>query len=42
VPAELQAAAAAVGGRVVEEHAVGLDEIFVARMGRPGAAPAEE
>jgi ABC-2 type transport system ATP-binding protein len=31
---ELQAAVSACGGRIVEEHRVGLDEIFVARMGR--------
>jgi ABC-2 type transport system ATP-binding protein len=31
---ELQAAISATGGRIVEEHGVGLDEIFVARMRR--------
>ncbi|HEY7157240.1 MAG TPA: ABC transporter ATP-binding protein [Gemmataceae bacterium] len=30
---ELRTAASATGGRIVEEHGVGLDEIFVARMG---------
>jgi ABC-2 type transport system ATP-binding protein len=42
-PAEaLQAAVSASGGRVVEEHGVGLDEIFVARMGRTAASAAQE
>lgn len=31
---ELQAAVSALGGRIVEEHGIGLDEIFVACMGR--------
>jgi ABC-2 type transport system ATP-binding protein len=34
---ELRTAVSATGGRIVEEHGVGLDEIFVARMG-PTAA----
>jgi ABC-2 type transport system ATP-binding protein len=34
---EWHAAASAFGARIVEEHGVGLDEIFVARMG-PAAA----
>jgi ABC-2 type transport system ATP-binding protein len=38
----LRAAASASGGRLVEEHGVGLDEIFVARMGRTGATVARE
>jgi ABC-2 type transport system ATP-binding protein len=41
-PNELQAAIQACGARVVEEHGVGLDEIFVARMGRRGATPEQE
>jgi ABC-2 type transport system ATP-binding protein len=31
---EVQSAVSALGGRIVEEHGVGLDEIFVARMER--------
>jgi ABC-2 type transport system ATP-binding protein len=31
---ELQTAVTALDGRIVEEHRIGLDEIFVARMGR--------
>lgn len=34
---ELQTAVSALGGRIVEEHGIGLDEIFVARMGRISA-----
>ncbi len=34
---ELQAAVSACGGRIVEEHSVGLDEIFVARMRQTAA-----
>jgi ABC-2 type transport system ATP-binding protein len=42
-PAEaLPSAVSASGGQVVEEHGVGLDEIFVARMSRSAAAVAEE
>ncbi len=37
-----QEAVSACGARVVEEHGVGLDEIFVARMGRPAAADVTE
>jgi ABC-2 type transport system ATP-binding protein len=36
-PEELQTAVSALGGRIVEEHGIGLDEIFVARMGRSSA-----
>jgi ABC-2 type transport system ATP-binding protein len=39
---ELHAAAATVGGRIVEEHGVGLDEIFVARMRQTTAAVEQE
>ena len=39
---ELQAAVSAVGGRIVEEHRIGLDDIFVARMGRIPAHTASE
>jgi ABC-2 type transport system ATP-binding protein len=41
-PAGLRAAAEAMGGRVVEEHTLRLDEIFVARAGTALAASSEE
>jgi ABC-2 type transport system ATP-binding protein len=41
-PGGLRAEAEGAGGRVVEEHAVRLDEIFVARAGAAPAATAEE
>jgi ABC-2 type transport system ATP-binding protein len=41
-PGGLRAAAEAAGGRVVEEHTVRLDEIFVARAGTSLAAADEE
>ncbi|HEY1378656.1 MAG TPA: ABC transporter ATP-binding protein [Gemmataceae bacterium] len=41
-PAGVRAAAEAAGGRVVEEHAVRLDEIFVARAGATAAAAVED
>jgi ABC-2 type transport system ATP-binding protein len=39
---EWQAAAAAFGARIVEEHRIGLDEIFVARMGCTTATVVQE
>jgi ABC-2 type transport system ATP-binding protein len=42
LPGGLRAQAEAAGGRVVEEHALRLDEIFVARAGAVPAASAEE
>jgi len=39
---ELRTAVSATGGRIVEEHGVGLDEIFVARMGRSSVAMEQE
>ncbi len=42
LPAGLRAEAEAAGGRVVEEHALGLDEIFLARAGTSPAASDEE
>lgn len=36
---ELQAAVSACGGQIVEEHGVGLDEIFVARVRRASETP---
>jgi ABC-2 type transport system ATP-binding protein len=39
---ELQAAASACGARIVEEHPVGLDEIFVARMRQTTATLEQE
>src|SRR5438105_2601939 len=41
-PGGLRAAAEGAGGSIVEEHAVRLDEIFVARAGAAPAATAEE
>jgi ABC-2 type transport system ATP-binding protein len=40
--AELQAAVSAAGGHIVEEHGVGLDDIFVARMGRARVTTLQE
>ncbi len=39
---ELKTAVSALGGRIVEEHGIGLDEIFVARMGRTSAVIEQE
>jgi hypothetical protein len=39
---ELQAAASACGASIVEEHDVGLDEIFVARMRQTTATLEQE
>jgi ABC-2 type transport system ATP-binding protein len=39
---ELQAAVSAAGGHIVEEHSVGLDDIFVARMDRTRVTPFQE